>query len=210
MSPTLVSFFHACQKAPGQQRKSGIVCEYQNFRGFLLAGGNGPTITCWDLEAENEVAEIPTRVGAEACVTTLTTAWDYDSLGVGPSPHKGLGRDIFVAGMSNGTIQLLDLRSHRTVPSQSAASSTSNKTRRLRLQSFAEHKAWVVSTSFAAYYGGQCELVSGTTEGTIQAWDLRMVSSLWTIEAQRSVMTTTMAVHAQVPMIATERNVSNS
>ena len=118
-------FLSCLTKGTRSRTKKWHCLRVPNLDGFLLAeGNNGPTTTtCWDLEAETEVAEIPTRVGAEACVTTLTTAWEY-------------------------------------------------------------------------------ELVSGTTEGTIQAWDLRMVSSLWTIEAQRSVMTT-MAVHAQVPMIAT-------
>ncbi|KAL7570241.1 hypothetical protein ACA910_020665 [Epithemia clementina (nom. ined.)] len=194
--PSLVSSFHALKKTSGQIRKSGIVCEWQNFSGFLLAGGNSPIITCWDLEAEKQVAEIPTEAGTEVCVTTLTTAWDYDSLGLGPSPNKGIGRDVFVAGMSNGTLKIFDLRSHLTVKRAEA-----KKSRRSRLQTYSEHKSWVVATSFTGY-GGQYELVSGTTEGTIKVWDLRMMSSFRTIEAQRSVMTA-MAVHPQVPIVAT-------
>ena len=195
-SPTLVSSFHATRKRAGQLGKSGLICEWQKFNGYLLAGGNSHTITCWDLEAEKKVTDIPTEGGAGVCVTTLTTAWDYDSLGHGSSPHKGMGRDIFAAGMSNGMLKLFDLREHRSVQR------TQSKHRRLRLPTFSEHKAWVVSTSFTGY-GGRYELVSGSTDGTIKIWDLRMMSSsIRTVEAQRSVMTA-MDVHSKMPIVAT-------
>jgi len=191
-TPTLVSSFLANKRPKGR-----LICEWQQFSGSLLAGGGGPTIDCWDLGAEKELLRLPTDAGSETSVTALTTAWDFDSLGMDPSPkgYKGIGPDVFAAGMSNGNIKLFDLRSNRPV-------STMQTPRRTRFPTYSEHKTWVVSTSFTTY-GGRYELVSGDTNGTIKVWDLRMSSSIRTIEAQRNPVMTALAVHKQIPIVAT-------
>jgi len=191
--PTLVSSFLANKKARGR-----LTCEWQQYSGSLLAGGGGPTIDCWDLEAEKEIAKLPTDVGSDTWVTTLTTAWDHDALGTDSSPtgYKGIGPDIFAAGLNSGVIKIFDLRSNRpgnTIQHQTA--------RRSRTPTSFDHKAWIVSTCFTTY-GGRYELVSGSTTGTIKIWDLRMSSSIRTIEVQRSLLTA-LAVHPQIPIAAT-------
>ena len=188
--PSLVSSFTANATSGGKRR---MVCEWQQYRGSLLAGGSSPTVNCWDLEAEKEVIKLPTNENSDVCVTTLTTAWDYDSLGMGPGPrgYKGLGREVFVAGLSNGTLKVFDLRA-----STGVTTIVPHKNRDRR-----EHKTWIVSTTFTAY-GGKYELVSGSTDGSMKMWDLRMSSSIRTIEAQRSLMTA-LAVHPKIPVAAT-------
>jgi WD40 repeat protein len=195
--PCLVSSFCAAQMTPGERGTSGLITEWQKS-GHLLVGGNCNYINCWDLEAEQQVTRLETGLDA-ACVTTMTTAWDYEALGMGSAPagSKGIGRDIFVAGFSNGAIKVFDLRASRAAASAMGLS----KPNRTRPMSYMEHKSWVVSTSFTGY-GSRYELISGTVAGDIKAWDLRMSSSVRTIEAQRSGMTT-LAVHPKIPILAT-------
>jgi len=110
--PTLLSSFYALPMEAGR-RGSGLVCEWQGpFSGIMLAGGNSNKINCWDLEYERRICQIETNTDAN--VTTLTTAWDFDQLGMGsiPQGYHGIGREIFVAGHSDGTLKVFDLRTH--------------------------------------------------------------------------------------------------
>ena len=66
---------------------------------------------------------------------------------------------------------------------------------------FTEHASWIVDTSFTGY-GGRFEIISGSVAGDIRAWDLRVSSSLRTLDVQRSPMTA-LTVHKQIPIAAT-------
>ena len=109
--PSLLSAFHAAPMEAGH-RGSGLVCEWQPFSGTLVAGGNSKYIRCWDLEAEKVVNKLDTN--SEAYVTTLTTAWDYDSLGIRSSASResSIGMDVVVAGYSDGTLKIFDIRAN--------------------------------------------------------------------------------------------------
>jgi regulator-associated protein of mTOR len=196
--PTLVSAFDAVPMTAGD-RGSGLVCDWQPYSGTLLAGGNSKFIRCWDLEAEKQVRQIETNTAGY--VTTLTTAWDYDSLGMGSAPqgYQGIGRDIVVAGHSDGTLKVFDIRAPNAA-SEMRGRPTPRARRQGPLQ-YSEHKSWVVATAFTGH-GGRYELMSGTIAGDIKAWDLRMSSSIRTVEVQRSTMTA-LAVHSKIPMLAT-------
>lgn len=196
--PSLVSAFNAVPMTAGK-RGSGLVCDWQPFSGTLLAGGNSKFIRCWDLEAEKAVRQMETN--ADGYVTTLTTAWDYDSLGMGSTPqgYQGIGRDIVVAGHSDGTLKIFDIRAQNAANEMHGRPTP--RARRLGPVEYSEHKSWVVATSFTGY-GGRYELISGTIAGDIKAWDLRMSTSTRTVEVQRSTMTA-LAVHSKIPIIAT-------
>jgi Raptor N-terminal CASPase like domain/WD domain, G-beta repeat len=166
---------------------SGLVSEWQNYSGTLIAGGNSKFIRCWDLEAEKVVNKLATN--SDAYVTTLTTAWDNDKVGSGSDSQAmlGIGKHVVVAGLSNGLLKLFDIRTN-------GGSQHSEAT-------LSEHKSWVVTTAFTCY-AGRYELISGTLSGEIKAWDLRMSSSIRTVEVQRSTMTA-LAVHPRIPIAAT-------
>ena len=184
--PRLLSSFHAAHMDAGQWG-SGLVTDWQPYSGTLIAAGNSRFIRCWDIEAEKIVNKLETQ--SDAYVTTLTTAWDQDTCD-STSGSFGIGKDIVVAGLSDGSIKLFDIRKN---PIGSRP--------KLRVNSSSEHKAWVVTTAFTSY-GGRFELISGTVSGEIKAWDLRMLSSIRTLDVQRSTMTT-LAVHSKIPIIAT-------
>lgn len=199
--PNLVSSFHALQVQPNK-RGSGLICEWQPYSGVMLAAGGSKVMNCWDLEAERNISQIETNT--EADVTTLTTAWDYEKLGMGDPPGgQGIGRDVVVAGHSDGSIKIFDLRAHGSVNDRLGASSHSRRSR-LRPTGYTEHKSWVVTTAFTSY-SNRYELISGTVAGEIKAWDLRMSASVRTLEVQRSTMTA-LTVHCKIPVAATGSN----
>ena len=123
---------------------------------------NSSTINYWDLGSETLLSKLETN--SEANVTTLTTAWDTDQTGQFAS-QNGFGPDTLVAGFSDGTLRIFDLRSHRSV--QELTHPTPQNSRR-RPAFFKEHKSWVVSTSFTGY-SNRYELISGTVDGEIKA-----------------------------------------
>eukprot|EP00977_Amphora_coffeiformis_P009608 scaffold2215_cov162-Amphora_coffeaeformis.AAC.6 len=194
--PTLVSSFYAATMSPGQVGRSGLVGEWQPFNGTLLTGGNSDFVTCWDMQSEKQFLQLETN--SDACITAMSTAWDYDALGRGPNPqgYRGLGRDVVLAGFSNGSMKLFDLRA-----SQAVTDITASRPNRSRITGYSEHKHWIVNCAFTGY-GGRYEFISGTTAGEIKSWDLRMSKSVRTFEAHRSGMTT-LSVHSKVPLVAT-------
>ena len=193
--PTLASAFFADPDiTAGQRGGSGLICEWQQFSGTLIAGGNSKHIRCWDLAAEQCGTVIETN--SEACVTTLTTAWDSDH-GAMSTGYQGMGPDIIVAGHGDGTLKLFDIRA----PQNAAAAVTPGRRSRGRPTMFTEHASWIVDTSFTGY-GGRFEIISGSVAGDVRAWDLRASSSLRTLDVQRSPMTA-LSVHKQIPIAAT-------
>jgi regulatory associated protein of mTOR len=199
--PTLVSAFQAAPMEPGHWG-SGLVMEWQPFSGTLIAGGNSKLLRCWNLEVEKVVNKMET-IG-DAYITTLTTAWDYESLGTGQSRQGSLGisPDVVVAGHSDGSLKIFDIRINGIVNEMRESSSRLSTWRpRQRITSYLEHKSYVVTTAFTGY-GGRYELISGTVSGEVKAWDLRMSSSSRTFDIQRSTMTT-LAVHSKIPIMAT-------
>jgi regulatory associated protein of mTOR len=127
----------------------------------------------------------------------MTTAWDEEN-STSTLPSRGMGPEIIVAGHSDGTVKVFDVRMPKIATSLEGRS----QPRRKPLNStFSEHGSWIVDTCFRSY-GGKGEVISGSVAGDIRAWDLRMSTSSRAILAQRSPMTA-LAVHKRIPMIAT-------
>lgn len=189
------AFFAVPGMEAGQSGKSGLICEWQQQTGTLIAGGNSATLRCWDVAAEKCVRSVDTET--EACVTTLTTAWDEENYGSHVS-HRGMGPDIIVAGTSNGALKVFDIRM------QKAAAPRKPRAVGRKVQypfSLLGHRSWIVDTSFSCH-GGQNEILSGSVGGDMRAWDLRMSDSSRVIEVQRSPMTA-LSVHPKIPIAAT-------
>ena len=193
-SPKLAAAFFAVPNMDYGLRGSGLICEWQQQSGTLIAGGNSSKIRCWDLASEKCSHSLETDT--EACVTALTTAWDEDK-GLTSAAYQGIGPSIVVAGHGDGTLKVYDIRSSNAV----ASASNTGRRSRSPYNMFKEHRNWIVDTSFTSY-GGRYEIVSGSVAGDIRAWDLRMSSSLRTLDVQRSPMTA-LAVHRQIPIAAT-------
>lgn len=196
-SPSLSAAFFA---APGMVAGggSGLVLDWQQYSGRLIAGGSSNKIRCWDLTAEKCVSAIETE--SNECVTTITTAWRYDPYGAGSTAEgfHGLGPDIVVVGQGDGMIRLFDVRANQRV---SEAKGVKGRSRRPRVTKYDEHGSWIVSACLTGY-SSRPEIVSGSVDGEIKTWDLRLSSSLRTYTAQRRPMTA-MSVHPSIPLLAT-------
>lgn len=194
--PSLVSSFFAAPDIVTDKRySSGLVLDYQQFGGKLTAGGNTKYIRSWDIDREKCVNTFESK--SDACLTTLTTAWDYSF----DSGYSGLGPDIIVCGYGNGSLRVFDTRSVRgDVMYLSGGLSRSNFARRRKYSEFDEHTSWIVDVSFTTY-GGRHEVVSGCVAGSIKFWDLRYSSSVRTIDHKMQM--TALAAHHNVPFFAT-------
>lgn len=207
------SFFAIPNMKSGQRSKSGLICEWQQTTGTLISGGNSRHMCCWDMTAEKCSNTIEIETG-DSCITALTTAWDEDNATrIQRNGFRGTGPEIIVAGLSDGTLKIFDIRMPKSAATMAAASTTANSAgstkvrNRRRLASlnnkaFTEHGSWIVDVSFTSY-GNQNEILSGCVAGDIRAWDVRMSSrSLRAMEVQRSPMTA-LSVHKNIPIAAT-------
>lgn len=134
------------KSSPGPLRGSGLVTEWQQSEGRLIAGGNTNIIRCWDVESEKCSNIIDSQVH-ESCATSFVTAWDYIHNGHASGGFSGLGPDIMFGGYGDGKIKVFDLRLH---VKQGAASSMNSSTRRKksRLQKEHVHKNWIVNIAY--------------------------------------------------------------
>ena len=139
--PTLSSAFVAVPELNAGQRGSGLVIDWQQSQGRLLASGNTNLIRSWDLHAEKCTNVIESDV--DCCLTTLAAAADNNL-------SSGLGPDIFAAGYGDGTMKVFDLRSNvcEAVCTESTNSGGSRRPRSYGTFKFSEHNDWIVSTSF--------------------------------------------------------------
>lgn len=166
-------------------------------------GGNSRHLRCWDMTTEKCATTID--IETNSCITALATAWDEDEIAT-KAGFRGNGPEIVVAGLSDGTLKLFDIR----IPNSSAVVATTTRGRgRAKRQSlnnktFSEHGSWIVDVSFASYGGSHNEILSGSVAGDIRAWDIRSGSrsSLRAIDVQRSPMTA-LSVHKSIPIAAT-------
>jgi regulator-associated protein of mTOR len=194
--PSLVSTFFAAPDIVTDKRySSGLVLDYQQFGGKLTAGGSTKYIRSWDIASEKCVNTFESK--SDACLTTLTTAWDYSF----DSGYSGLGPDIIVCGYGNGSLRVFDQRSTTgDVLYLSDGLSRTGLSRRRKYSEYDEHTSWIVDVSFTTY-GGRNEVVSGCVAGNIKFWDLRYSSSVRTIDHKMQM--TALAAHSNVPMFAT-------
>eukprot|EP00002_Diphylleia_rotans_P019938 TRINITY_DN3858_c0_g2_i1.p1 TRINITY_DN3858_c0_g2~~TRINITY_DN3858_c0_g2_i1.p1 ORF type:complete len:1260 (+),score=219.57 TRINITY_DN3858_c0_g2_i1:53-3832(+) len=93
-------------------------------------------------------------------------------------------RNTMSVGFSDGMVKLYDIR----------APNTSSL-----VQTFTEHKAWVVNTFIQKH--GQQDIISGSVSGDIRFWDVRAGASVKSITAHSSSMVSFTA-HDNVPLLA--------
>jgi WD40 repeat protein len=156
-SPALsAAFFAAPDMIAGGD--SGLKLEWQQYSGRLIAGGNCDSIRCWDLGAEKCVSVL--NPGSDACVTTITTAWDYDPYNPFTTEgFHGIGPDIIVVGHGDGSMRLFDIRSNRPAAETKSGGKfgEGRASRRPRMMKYDEHSNWIVSACLTSY-GGRPEV----------------------------------------------------
>ncbi|SLM34846.1 torc1 growth control complex subunit kog1 [Lasallia pustulata] len=93
--------------------------------------------------------------------------------------------NVFIAGFGDGVVRVFD---QRLKPSAAM------------VKAWREHKQWI--TNVHMQRGGLRELVSGSRNGEVRLWDIRMDASLRTVRATGDVLRT-LSVHEHAPVFAT-------
>lgn len=151
-SISLVSAFYAIPNLSPDMNKSGLVLDWQQYSGQLIAAGNSDVIRIWDVNSERCGHEIKTD--SDACITTLTTPWHSELQdGVTGMGNNGVGPNLLVAGLSDGSIKVFDKRMASPVIESGMMPPIVSAGRRNRLMHYKEHGSWVVSTAFTQYNG---------------------------------------------------------
>ncbi|XP_074648053.1 regulatory-associated protein of mTOR-like isoform X2 [Tubulanus polymorphus] len=90
----LVTAWQALSDMLPSNRGSGLVLNWEQQSGILLASGDVRHIRVWDVQKELKVQDIPT--GADSCVTSLTC--------------DSFGQSLMIAGCGDGSVRLYDRR----------------------------------------------------------------------------------------------------
>eukprot|EP00058_Branchiostoma_floridae_P018111 XP_002603600.1 hypothetical protein BRAFLDRAFT_126916 [Branchiostoma floridae] len=92
--PELVTAWQAISDLLPSTRGSGLVVDWEQESGMLLASGDVRIIRVWDTQKEKKLQDIPT--GADSCVTSLVS--------------DSVGRSLLIAGCGDGSVRLFDRR----------------------------------------------------------------------------------------------------
>lgn len=164
-------------------RSNGLITEWQQSRGSLLATGDVKIIRIWDAHTETIEVDIPAKTSA--LITSLTS--------------DQLAGDIFVGGFTDGTIRVYD----RRLDSRNAI------VRRWRT-SGGGRDVWI--NNIQLQRGGYRELISGATNGVVDMWDIRSEDPVKTFmdentepngNQKRNLTMTSAQIHEHAPVIAT-------
>ncbi|CAH1793910.1 unnamed protein product [Owenia fusiformis] len=93
-SPEIVTAWQGLSDMLPSTRGSGLVTDWEQQTGILLASGDVRIIRVWDVNKELKIKDLPT--GADSCVTSLT--------------HDTFGQSLVVAGCGDGSVRLYDRR----------------------------------------------------------------------------------------------------
>lgn len=164
-------------------KSSGLLTEWQQIRGSLLATGDVKIIRIWDAHTETIEVDIPAKTSS--LVTSITS--------------DQLAGNIFVAGFAEGSIRVYD---RRMDPRDSM----------LRLWRSGSGRQRTCINNVHMQRGGYRELVSGATNGLVELWDIRYQDPVESFRdenmqqqgAQKRMTTmTTTQVHEHAPIVAT-------
>lgn len=173
----VLSAFNTLPKPDPPTNNRGLVLDWLQGRGLILAAGDAKSIRVWSAHTELLNYEIPVT----ADVNTLTTS---------PSCVTSMTSDqveghIIVCGFDNGAVRVYDQR----LSPQSAL-----------VKTWEEHQVGVLNVHLQR--GGQRELVSADAGGVVKLWDLRSGPSLRTIETLKQGGLRTLSVHEHAPVFA--------
>jgi len=169
----IVTAFSAVRGLP--KGGSGLVCDWQQSTGRLLAGGALDSIRIWDCDAELCVGEFPTHAnhtasGHAAPLTTMVS---------------GSSGSVVYAGFGDGGINVYDLR-----------------TQNILVASLRKHSRRVVRVHLQHPGEDEHRLISGSISADVVQWDLRSHAPLSSLVAFDNSPLDAMAVHPAAPLLA--------
>lgn len=165
-------------------KSSGLISDWQQSRGSLLVSGDVKIIRVWDAPRELCLVDIPAR--SSSSITSLTS--------------DQVAGNIFIAGFDDGSLRVYD----RRLDSRESMVKTWQNSR-LR-QSAPGQKGFTGRGSIRNVHmqrGGFRELVSGSTDGYVNLWDIRLDEPVKTFNIAPEKSIRSIDVHEHAPIITT-------
>lgn len=182
--PELVAGWRALTDLLLTPRTTGIVADWQQSRGALLVSGDVKVIRVWDAPRELCVADIPAR--STSAITSLTS-------------DQVVGNTI-VAGFDDGSVRVYDRRMDARElmvrvwnPARAQQSGGSAK-RRIGRGSIRNTRM---------QRGGLRELVTGSSDGFVNLWDIRLAEPVLTFTNEPDKSMACLDVHEHAPVVTT-------
>lgn len=180
----IVTAFRALPELIPSNRNAGLVFDWQQGQGKALVAGDVKVIRVW-----NAATEVCTNVSSYLMTPNCSRAnlIQQDISARSGSCITSLTSDqvagnIFIAGFGDGAVRVFDQRLKSTAA---------------MVKVWREHKQWI--TNVHMQRGGVRELVSGSRNGEIRLWDLRMNDPINTINATKDTLRT-LSVHEHAPV----------
>lgn len=169
---TLLTSWRALTDIIISPRPVGLVTEWQQSRGSLLVTGDVKVIKLWDAPREKCILDIPIRSTSQ--VLTMTSDL--------------VSGNIIVTGFQDGSMRVYDRR----------LDSRDSMIKVYKPQNLLEKSPL---KNVHMQRGGMRELVSGSVNGLVRLWDIRVDSPLETFRPFSKTMTTAY-IHEHAPIIA--------
>lgn len=163
-------------------KSTGLVSEWQQSRGSLLVSGDVKIIRIWDAPRELCLLDIPAR--SSSSITSLTS--------------DQVAGDIFIAGFDDGSIRVYDTR----LDSRESMVMTWKPSKQHPGLQQSNYTGLGSIRNVHMQRGGFRELISGSSDGIVNIWDLRLQDPVLTYATQNKSMRT-MDVHEHAPILMT-------
>lgn len=180
----LVSSWRALTDLLLTSKSKGLISEWQQSRGSLLVSGDVKIIRVWDAPRELCLLDIPAR--SSSAITSLTS--------------DQVAGNIFIAGFDDGSLRVYD---RRLDPRESMVKTWQNPN--IRNNGRAPARAFGSLSSITNVHmqrGGFRELVSGSSDGYINLWDIRLNEPLHSFSQPTEKSIRSIDVHEHAPVIA--------
>lgn len=167
-------------------KSSGLISEWQQSRGSLLVSGDVKIIRLWDAPRELCLVDIPAR--STSSITSITS--------------DQVAGDVFVAGFDDGSLRVYD----RRMDARESMVKTwyNSKNRATNMPRF-DHGS---IRNVHMQRGGYRELVSGSSDGTVNLWDIRLTDPVLSYNSSEKSIRC-IDVHEHAPIITTGSKVVN-